>query len=462
MREVDLDELEAPAAHGPAPRPARRRLSWRWTVTAAVVVVATLVMLQTAVDARRQLAEDHQPRAVRTVPPPERALAVLWKLDGAAARAVRVGTELVGATVEDGVVEVVGIDPATGARTWTVSAPTPGGLDTDGAECAPLGASGRAVCVGTSQVITTTRPSPVVVVDTTTWTLVGAWTSELRAWREVGDLVVTAAPEEDGSTVGWTLTAHDTSGAVVWTTRTSRAPVEAPDVTSDANPLFGHLEGADEWVAIADRGHAWVVGADGTVLADQALPTGFVGATRSGALAVSEHDPDGSIRSSVRLGGGVVEIPGFAVAADPDDGSAPGVDLYGDNQGARSSLVARDAGTGEKLWLDVDAGAFAVHDGVVLVTGSDVVSAYDAVDGTRLWQTRLAGVYQLTLDGDVVVAVAPQNLTVVGLDLRTGRALWKGDARDADPTGGATDGLFLSTWQGLLSVGFGDDEWVIG
>lgn len=137
MREVDLVEHDEDRG-SPAPRPVRRRPPWPWLAGGALVLVATLVMLQTAVDARRQLAEDRPVRTVLAIPAPVRALTALWKIDDAASYSAEVGDVLVGLAAGDGGLAVVGIDPATGARLWSVAVPTgdvPGARD---GECAAV------------------------------------------------------------------------------------------------------------------------------------------------------------------------------------------------------------------------------------------------------------------------------------------------------------------------------------
>ncbi|MBO9553012.1 PQQ-binding-like beta-propeller repeat protein [Cellulomonas sp.] len=317
----------------------------------------------------------------------------------------------------------------------------------------------------------TRRPDPAVpgpvrvaVVDVASRTLVGSWTSQAQSWGVVDDRVVTALPEDDGTTTAWTLTAHDLTGTEVWTTTTSRATDAVNDgLTVDTAPL-GQLAGGRGWLAVTVGDHAWVVGADGTVLADREVRSGFVYASRSGATVVAENVFTGQPQSTVLLDGAEVRAPGLPFASRADDGSAPDVELWASRDG--DGLVARDASTGEELWHDAeafpDSGTVAVQDGTVYVAHQDGVRARDAHRGTLLWRAPLPGATGVTVDGDLVLAVSANNLTALAVDPRTGRAVWKADVEDAVPADAPHDLPFLATWRHLLSLSVGDDAWVIG
>jgi len=468
MREVDLVEHDADPASAAAPWPVRRRPRWPWLAGGALALVATLVMLQTAVDARRQLDDDRGPRTVLAIPAPARALSALWKVDGAAHYSAEVGGILVGEAAGDGGPVVVGIDPTTGARLWSVAVPAGDVPGAGGGECAavpgPDPTRSLVACV-------THRPDPAVpgavrvaVVDTTSRTLVGAWTSQAQTWGVVEDRLVTALPDDDSATTAWTLTAHDAAGAVVWTTTTSRAPHAATDgIDVDTAPL-GQLTGGRGWLAVTDGGHAWVVGADGTMLADREVKGGFVYASRSGGPVFVENVFTADPQGTVLLDGAEVRAPGLPFASRADDGSAADVELWASRDG--DGLVARDVSTRDELWHDADAspdpGTVAVQDGTVYVAVQDAVRARDARRGTLLWTAPLPGVTGVTVNGDLVLAVSANNYTALAIDQRSGRAVWKADVEDAVPADAPQELPFLATWRHLLYLGVGDDAWVIG
>jgi|GEM_PF-1601872 len=466
MREVHLVEGEEPthATDAAGAGPGRGRLPWPWLVAGAACLLVALVSVQQAIGARDALA-DSPPSTVHPVPAPARTLAPLWRLDATADGATPVGSVAVGATVGDEGVTVVGIDPASGAHAWSVTAPSAG--DPDGVRCAPLdapdGTPGRAVCVTAhrSDEAPEPRPETVVVVDTATGALVGTWATDLQAWGRLGDRVVVAVPDDDDTTFGWTVAAHEATGAVTWTTSTSRAPLGGPDT---GIPLGDELVGTDAWVAVTDRGHAWVLRADGTVRDDRAIGTGWAAVTRSGGVSLSGHLGYDDAGSVLLLDDAAVPVPGWVVPVAQDDGSAPGVELYTVDGGHGAGLVARDGATGAELWRDADvwAGDVVVRDGVVLVAGQDDVRAYDLADGTRRWTARLPGAAGLWLDGDVLLATAPANVTVLALDPRSGRALWKAAARHLLPDPGTGEQPSITPWAGELVATVGGESWVIG
>ena len=467
MREVDLVEHDAVPGSS-APRPVRRRPPWPWLAGGALVLVATLVMLQTAVDARRSLAEDRPVRTVLAIPAPARALTALWKVDGAAQHSAEVGDVLVSLAAAEEGAAVVGIDPTTGARLWSVAVPVEGVAGADGGECAvvpgPAPASSRVACVTRRPEPTVPGPVRVAVVDVASRSLLGAWTSRAQAWGVMDDRVVTALPDDDGTTTAWTLTAHDLAGTEVWTTTTSRAPGTDPgSPVVDTSPL-GQLAGGRGWLAVTEGSHAWVVGVDGTVLADREVRDGFVYASGSGATVFAEDVLTAEPQSTVLLDGAEVRAPGVPLAPRADDGSARDVELWASRDGGR--VVARDATTGVELWHDTDAfpdsGTVAVQDGTVYVAAQDGVRARDAHRGTLLWTAPLPGATGVTVDGDLVLAVSANNLTALAIDPRTGRAVWKADVEDAVPAGAPQELPFLTTWRHLLSLGVGEDAWVIG
>ncbi|MGY4643860.1 outer membrane protein assembly factor BamB family protein [Cellulomonas sp. URHB0016] len=462
MHDVDLVETGAPDAGSPAARTDAGRPSWRRIAAAAVAVLVALLMVQAAVGARAQHAEEG-PRAVHPVPAPERSLSVRWRIAGAGAAAgpVRVGSTLVGVTPgDDGRAQVVGLDPATGAPLWQVPVDAP--FDADGAGCAELdgpdGTPTRAACVAGNHDSGSAR---VVVVDLPSGAPVGTWPVLGAPWTTVDDLVVLAHGDSDGSAVGWTLTAYGATGATEWVTTTPRVPL--PDGSDGSLARPADLIGGDGWVALTDHGHGWVVRADGTVLADRELGQGWVDVTRHGVPAlVTDGDTDGS-RDTVLLDRAEVPLHGLPVATEPDDGSAPSVDLYALDLSGRG-LVARDTRTGADLWTDRDVtvGAAAVRDGALYTVGGDEVRAYDAADGTLRWHVRFAAATAVTVDDDQVLATSGPNLTVVALDRRTGRALWRSDVGDLARAGGSAGPPFLAPWHGLLRLDVGESSWVIG
>jgi outer membrane protein assembly factor BamB len=124
---------------------------------------------------------------------------------------------------------------------------------------------------------------------------------------------------------------------------------------------------------------------------------------------------------------------------------------------ADGNVVALAAGTGDALWIrslaasstqfvDVDTTP-AVHDGVVLAASvSGGLYALDAASGAEKWRVPVAGVTDLTLDGDrLYVAAAESGLLAYDL---AGRELWRqGLTKAGDPARPLVSGnyLFVST-----------------
>lgn len=463
-----LVELEEDPGARPGAR-AGRAHGRRWVALPAVLVavlVAGLVVGQVVTDAR----ERARVAAVADLPdvldPLPRAPGVAWRLDADATGDVAVvGTALVeGRVADDGAVSVTARDVRTGDVRWTVplldapSTPARPGTTRYGVGCADgPGLPGRVVCLAHDATAvrapdgdaSTARGAPatggsVVVVDTAT----GAEAVRFPAVDQgdvaasagvVGDVVVLAAPRDDGTSV-WAV--DPVTGRVRWR-------VHADTGFGGGWLRWGEevrvVPVGDDAVAVLGAGAVVLDVGDGATLATAGTLATVLGARHDGAALVVGSEgytrlvgPDADVR-----------LDGAPVRVTLDDGSVPGLALT-----TAGGLRAWDAATGTPRWrADVTARTALVAGGCVHVHDGTGVTTLDARTGEVRWQVTAATL----LGGDVVTTLASDGtrLLVAGLDASgthgllaavdptDGGVLWRADLpRDVGPVD-TVDGVLL-------------------
>lgn len=430
----------------PVGRTARPRRPW-WPAL-LVVVAVVLVTAQVVTDAReraRVAALARVPGVLAPLPGPPREV---WWLDRSATGDVEVVGSLLleERAAADGALSVAARDVGTGVVRWEVTlleaaaTPLPEGTARYGLQCAP-GLPGRLVCLvndatgttaptdGPGAVLVRSTPATsadVVVVDLATGDVgarypAGSGAVVAAGVGVVGDVVVLAAPLDDGTSV-WAL--DPATGAERWR------------VVAGTGFGGGWLRwGAEVRVVPVGDDAVGVLGAGAVLLsASDGSTSGTVGTlgTVPGAL------PDGSalvagVEGYVRLlhPDGDVRLDGAPVQVTVDDGSVPHLALT-----TFGGLRAWDATTGAERWRArnvvglaealVLGGRAHVHDG-------HRVTTFDARTGDVLWGVTVSEL----ADAPMVVtdlATDGAHLLVAGLDAATGRAtLVALDAADGAP-----------------------------
>lgn len=257
---------------------------------------------------------------------------------------------------------------------------------------------------------------------------VPSWTRTVPGWPSS----VVATPDGDGVVVvsgDSTVTAIDARGARRWAARVDGVSLEDPSVGGGVVAV----PAGDRLVALDPS--------DGSVRFRADVPTevGAVLATRVGRNAIVVDAPfDGMLETRAASDGHVI----WATRDDGEVRSRPVVDAHTRTVVAvwfthdGSTVRAFDAGTGALRWQRVVppyASAPVVVDGrVVLGAGDDdyvsAAHAFDLVDGTEAWTTRMPASFEPGLEPVVAgrdVVLVDHFGAVTSIDARTGVQRWQ-------------------------------------
>lgn len=441
-QQVDLQDADEVGATAPRPR---RRLRWWWALV-PLVLVATLVGVQSVADERYRAAQDRLgglPGVVRPVSP---TIGVRWAPeDGSGGRfftGAQVGSAVVAVEhVQDGSHRLVALDELTGARRWSIPVldanpgrrPTLRGVPLGGCQ-GVRGAAERdtahdagdtAIClVSDGYVEYGTEPpalrppteSRIIVILASTGRVVATRPAPgATSFVVLPDLVVTASATGDG---GLQVVATDPlTGAVRW--RHARPP--APVTSHGA--VFAAGEEVGIWMP---PGMVTLLDRDGAVLrSDVDARTGYAVDPSTGEVTVSTNTSGSAVSSDLHAPVDVT-YPGLRVAIGVDDGSVPRLVLtYG------QVVESFDRDTGEHRWtLDRRSygKALVVLGRIYLMTSSGVV-AVDGSSGEILWQSSVptgAILRNLFTDGRHVLASIRHDRTteLVAFELDDGAKAW--------------------------------------
>lgn len=486
------------AARFVVPRAARawRRPVVRW-VTLGVAAAMVAVPVADASRERTRLAALAQiPGVVRPLHP---GMTARYSLEGGDATLMASGT-LIGGTVVAAPVTVetvnnappaapavVGLDPATGKRRWSVTlAP----LDATGTVEFPMCNAAGSVAVCTAQEAVAGRYSTSLwVLDPPTGRVLRSANLGEHGWAAVAAGQVVVARQVDGPdrapatgpwTVTWRVTGQDAAtGATGWTWTSPpvevAAVVQQQNLTHDPTDYASSLSATssvpptdDAVLTVGDD--AWVFAPGGAVRTHISRPGGWMVSEVRGALVrrpvPSEidlgnpnFDPQGA--GELQLADGTWRaIQGGGIQTRVDDGSAPGVIFLAAGAGDQSlaTLTAVDSRTGSTLWsTPVPEVRYAVN-GVILgdrlyvatqrlgSVGEDRVTAYDAKTGAVAWTKAGLGPGIVATDGTVLLTAPVDSYgfsnTVQASALEDGRPLWREDLRAvAFPVGTAQGNL---------------------
>ncbi|WP_456844657.1 outer membrane protein assembly factor BamB family protein [Cellulomonas sp. P5_C6] len=488
---VELDELDdAGVLDGAAlssPLPVwLRRHALAVTGTVALLALA-LVSAQSAVDTHERERLAYLADVPGVLSPLHDPPAELWEW-GAGAGTLLAGDATaqwaIGARYHSGGVDLRGTDPDTGAVLWSVPFSLDSALPPVGrsefpsvwVRCSALSTTAdapRAVCAAeVSPTADGGAPTPLLVLDPTRGTVLATPTLEPGSLWSVADshLVVAQPRTDDGGGVRWTLTAADpTTGSVAWRRTTPVVPaLHEVRVGDNVIRSAAELTSDETRVLLTDSGHAWLFATDGTPRGDLTVATdGWAELARADTLVWSPWQtfavPAAVLvtRDGTRVAVG--ESPALLAV---DDGTAPDVVLLSDDRDGRrgrggSTIVARDATSGEELWrTEGTAGDPLLVDGVVYVARGLEVLAQDAETGAVRWHASIGSppVY-LGTDGTLVIVVTA-NHTLRGLDLADGRPARAADvARLLARDPGGVDQV--TEYAGRLLVRFLDGSGVV-
>ena len=461
---------------------ARRRLRRCWPVAAGLVLALTTVAVVADHRASVRLA------ALAAVPgmltPLDGPVRELWRSEeGQFSDLAQVAGRLVGVEHRlDGAVDVVALDPSSGAVAWRVAAQPSGARDTLG-ECvwpdAPAAPGSRVLAdclllTGTALFASAAGASPDVVEDASAARLLVLDAAEGTVVSDdpvdpstsiaaLGTDVITCTVDADRHA---RVVRTDATGAVERWTFTSPAPV----------PLdrFGH---ADARVAVVDglvvvsgvRG--WVLSADGAVLRSwNSDPTrwdgGRVAVINQGQLLVERG-------TTAASGGGstIVDVAtrssftedGYAIGPVPNDGSLGNLVLTQPATG--TDLVAFEGSSGARRWTSTDGvggdlalGALLVIDGRVVRAEGDRLRAIDGRTGATIWATPVPrpSLSSLFSDGQVVLRVQAnpsEGLVLVAYSLDDGSLAWRTHLPDDSTLTVVAGRLYGSSAQGIVALG---------
>lgn len=425
-------------------RAAVLRVLRRWWPLAAVAVLG-VVGWQVVTDAReRATAERHRETVGvlgATVTP--RLTATPWERDGQQPALLRFGAPLADGTVvgplsdANGVTaEVALLDPADGTIRWRTPLPE---ADATAAELTSPGGSSTTQCrADATDTATiwcgTLRGRAAPPVDSgavTTLFALDAATGAVRETRTLpagttgavlDGLLVTVTPAGDGAldTLDLVATEAATGGTRWTTTLTDVLPVQVLE------PLA--LSTGPGYLVVTDGTGARALDpADGTVLAEAqrlepARDGGLLGVSGSSGTRIVPAD-----------GGTPVDVDGVPVTLEPDDGSAPGVEvLFRPDGTLRGVLRGVDGRTGDVLWeRPGPAESYAplvLLDGVLHGDDGTAVWAVDAASGAEVWRTSTArGTSTLLTDGVSLLRLEREDsgsTVLAAYALRDGSRTW--------------------------------------
>ena len=443
----------------------------------AAGLVLALLAAQAIVSVRREAARLTALAAIPGILAPLRGtLAELWSSAGTRlVDLAMVSGRLVGVTTQpDGEIDVVGLDPATGATAWRTVARPAGAADT-WASCAWPGSSAPA-------------PAPAIAIVCVVADAVAIHENAAGLWPYATRAHLLRLDARTGATLAQDPTAPNTSVATlgddvvisrlgtdrrVRVARSSRdgtverwsftSPDPLPEDTSGRPEV--HLSVIDGLVVV-DGGSGWVLAGDGTVLRSWAVAPGAVPKPElevldaGRLLATPGAGAGGGPRTDVvdLATGSTFTAAAVAAPIGPDDGSLADVVLLRSADG--DDLIAFDRGSGQRLWTTSDqaGGATAVIDSRVLRIGPDGLRSIDGRTGRTLWSAAHArtSLGPLITDGRVVLLTGPEPgrgslVSAYGLD--DGRLRWTAPvASEVDllPVGAA---LYGRSATGLVALG---------
>lgn len=412
---VELDDDAAPAPQDDSAAGWRPRR----TVLLVVAVLVVLVVAQLVADARERARVAALTRAPGVLAALPAAPDVAWHLHDDATGDVHAAGALVleERIAPDGSMSLAARDAGSGAERWATGLldaadpALPPGTARYGQQCADgPGLPGLVVCLvhdatdarrpgggaggGAAAPGVPATAAGLVVVEAADGAVVdryaaGADGTVAAAVGVVGDVVVLAAPLDDGMTV-WAL--DPGSGAERWRVRADTgfgggwlrwgAEVRVVPVGEDA-------------VAVLGAGAALLDVADGSTLATAGTLATVVGARRDGSALVVGSE------GYTRLVGPAQEVrlDGAPVPVLVDDGSVPGLALT-----TWDGLRAWDAATGAPRWRAVvPAHVGLVLGGLLHVHDGSRVTTLDARTGEVLRETTAAA---LTSDDATVTGLA--------------------------------------------------------
>ena len=457
----------------PGPPDGRRDGSWarraRWWTAAAASL--TLAVVANGLVANHR--EDARLAALASVSgvlaPLDGPVRELWRSDA------QLFTGLAGSDgalfgVENdfasGRVDVVAVDPVTGADLWRFPArpgdPTAAADSAltgfGGAQCAfpgPLlpadradaGAGPTIACVVTDEVATLTDAD----FGTTSYPV----RSHLLVLDATKGAVVANRPTDVTTAVAWLgadlVTATvDPDGHVRVTRSEGFGPANRWTFTSDETVGTGELMPPSVWVGVVGDllaigsngssaaagdaptgGGSWLLAADGDVVRSLTgqLGSGYgwgINVLAGGTLFAEAAPADDGGASQTRIidaaTGRSFTTAGYPTAGQPDDGSLAGLILMQTESG---ELVAVDLSTGRPTWSAPNPGGapVVVLDGRVLRIESDALTSTDGRTGKTIWTTPIEPTDNGSLVTDGLVALLTQrepagdvNLTAFGLD----------------------------------------------
>ena len=462
---------------GAASPPARRGRWWLLPLGLAIVAVAGTV------DADRR--ESDRLDTLADIPgilaPVDGPVTEIWHRESGLRRGVTLAAgRLIGLTGRmDGGVDVIALDPQTGAEVWRT--PTRRSSATGGWTRCELPPAGRAsrqpnatvVCVLVQDldtgVGTVRAPIRQLAVDARS----GAVRTDRgpgpgTALDAIGTDVVLGYPSGDGRIQVTRLDAR--SAAPRWT---FTGPAGSADRTGRGvsvrvdNDLIVVVAGTTRWLL---TGGGEVVGA-GTVpaagigevagIGEFAGLSGFAALVREPGLLGEQVRLDGEAPGTELTAlstGRSFAVPGDRVDAAPDDGSLPDVLLV---RSAAGDLIGLGAASGQRRWTTpaADSSGAAIIDGrIIQVAGGDLRSL-DGRSGRVVWATpvRPGADSSLATDGLVVLLSQPaadrgSTLSAYGLD--DGTLRWRTQLPD-DQIDLLAAGGRLYGWTEHGIVGFG-------
>ncbi|MEZ0446789.1 PQQ-binding-like beta-propeller repeat protein [Cellulomonas sp. ICMP 17802] len=429
----------------------------RWLVPVSAGLVLALVTTQLVVNHRESARLAALAAIPGVVPPADPSIGVVWRADPLLARAVQTGAVVDGTLVgglqdQAGVLSLVGLDPDTGATTWTTAVDQPAPATSDGGgslwvtcSAVPHGDSSVALCVA-QQPGDGGQGNP----DASVWVVDPADGSVLATRTIPGDggfgvvddaLVVAQREATDGtpakadaSSVRWATTATDlVTGRTSWTWTSPAVDVPGREDGPQASNATGSasIQVAGDRVLVAVDGHAWILTSHGELVRHVALdPGGWVEPARSGAFLQSTWTSGGLDHGSLLLQDGrTVPIEETTAYLSVDDGSAPGVVFtVGQGPSGADGLSGWSAATGKRLWhLDGTITAGLLLDGVLYIAFDDSLRAYDATTGDQRWSTPVDRVVQQVSTDGRYLLVPGLAATLEAYSLRDGGLVWKKD-----------------------------------
>lgn len=416
LRDVRVEDDPLTPAVGSPDDPNRRVPRWWWAIAGGLAVI---VAAGTVLTDRR---EDARLAALRDVPgilaPLTGPLDELWRADGSqfSELAGFAGHLLAVEHREDGIVDVVALEPRTGAAAWRANVNPAGAAG--GVSCAlpdpylPADEDGVARVVAC--VVVDQDATRLLVLDAASGDVLSARMTDPGAavWAAGPDLVIRTVGHDGSvrvtrtdpitSTVRWTFVSAGPGGTGAL----------APGQVQVVGDLVVVSTGPDG--TLAGAGGSSVLSADGSVLHTWRAESltgahGQVDVLAGGQLLGDPVMTAGGTQATRILDldtGRTFTATGRPLAANPDDGSLVGLlVLMASTTG--DSVLAYDVATGERLWADPGAiGSVPLAiDGRVVRTSGGELRSIDGLTGRTIWTTpvRRSTARTLLTDGRLVL-----------------------------------------------------------